>query len=165
MAIKVTPDEVIKYNRLPKDTQDIDEYIEEAQQIIDDRLGTSFDITLITEGRKRYYYNAIKKQVLIQLMSSPHWDFMFNTNARIDSPISPENEKAKKKIEVQEGIDYFIFKLLEEMEDDGTSTDEIPEVIKMKGLTWVCLGGDPDYYPENNTKYTDGRYKTGDNDE
>jgi len=159
MSIKITTDEVIKYNRLPKDTPDLDEYIEEAQQIIDDRLGDDFDITLITEGRKRYYYNAIKKQVLVLLMEIPNSEYIWNTNARIeDQTESTEADRRDRMNMLISRINFYIERLLAEMVDDGTPTDETDEVFKMQGITIAALG-DVDYYPENKR----GDYNDGEN--
>jgi microsomal dipeptidase-like Zn-dependent dipeptidase len=156
MTILITQEDVVKHNRLPPDTQIIDEHIEEAQNIIDARLGSSFDLTLISTANKGFYYNAVKKMVLVLMLELPNSDYLWNTNARYENT---EVDQDKKELinSLNSRIDFYISKIQEEMIDDGTDTEQIDEVLKVPGMTFVCIGGDEDYYPENNyIKYPDG---------
>jgi len=165
MAV-IDTDYVIKNNRLPKSTQDIQVHLDIAQNIIDERLGDDFTIATIKEALKSYYPQAISTMTFVLMLELPNSDFLYNENARIESEyVSEENEKNKILERLNSRINYYINKLLAEMEEDGTPTDEVDQVKTIGNTVLAVIGGDPQYFEENKAKYSDGEYNEGDNNE
>lgn len=156
MATIVTAASVLTHNRLPATVTITDDIINEAQHIIEKKCGEGFVLAHLNTANTVFYYNAVRKQVMVLLLELPNADYLFNTNARYEKAEELEQDKKELIDTLKNRIEYYISEIQEEMGEDGDDTEEDPDIVKADGMTFMCIGGNKSLYPENDTtKYPD----------
>ena len=156
MATIVTAASVLTHNRLSSTVTIGDDIINEAGYIINKKLGDDFVLAHLGTENTAFYYNAIRKQVMVLLLELPNSDYLFNTNARYEKAEELEQDKKELIDTLKTRIEYYISEIQEEMGEDGDDTEDDPDIVKAGGITFMCIGGNESLYPENDTtKYPD----------
>ena len=153
MTIRVGTDYVITHNFFSNkmDTEAISIQLEKAQIEIDDQLGDNYDYT--TSARSVFYKSAIALQTYAFMLEAG-MDILFaeGIGQRLDESVgatfmSPDQRDAKKA-ELEKAISKYIAKLIEEMDDTGTDSEQPDGVINEAGIVGCFVGGNDDYKPD-----------------